>query len=418
MAECNAMDSLDLLLRLGVALAIGLLTGIERSWNIRDKDSLLHASGIRSFALAGLAGGVSGALGQSLGVALTAVVFLGFAAVFAAFQWRETTVSGSLSVTSTLAGLLTFLLGTLAAVGDMQVAVAVAIVATALLALREALHAWINALTAAEIRDGLILLAMAFLLLPLLPNRAVDPWGLLNLHEVWIMATVIAGVSFLGYVAVRGLGPRWGILIIAAAGGLASSTATTLSLARMARRDAPARLLVAGMLIAAVIMLLRVLVIAGVLLPALLPILAPPILSGALTFLLIAMWMSHASAALTMPGLAIHSPLDLLGALRMALLIAAVILIAGLGQLQFGASGLYVVAAISGIADVDAITISAARAGPDPQVPAAAILIAVTVNSLSKAMLAAWVGRPAIGLRFLLPTLAGIAVAAAVHAMT
>lgn len=409
------MDNLDLLLRLGVSLAIGLLTGIERSWNIRDKDNLVFASGIRSYALAGLAGGVSGVLGQTLGVALTATVFLGFAAVFAAFQWRETAASASLSVTSTLAGLLTFLLGTLAAVGDMQAAVAVAIVATALLSMREVLHAWIKALTSAEIRDGLILLAMAFLLLPLLPNRAIDPWGLLNLHEIWILTTMIAGVSFLGYVAVRGLGPRWGILVTAAAGGLASSTATTLSLARMAIKDAPARLLVAGMLIAAVVMLIRVLVIATVLMPTLLPILLPPMAAGALTFLGFAVWMSGATAAAAMPALGIRSPLDLMGVFRMALLIVAVILIAGVVQRQFGSAGLYAVAAISGIGDVDAITISAARSGGDPQVPALAILIAVATNSLSKAVLAAWVGRPVIGLRFLLPSLAGIAVAAAVY---
>ena len=409
------MDNLDLLLRLGVSLAIGLLTGIERSWNIRDKDNLVFASGIRSYALAGLAGGVSGVLGQTLGVALTATVFLGFAAVFAAFQWRETAASASLSVTSTLAGLLTFLLGTLAAVGDMQAAVAVAIVATALLSMREVLHAWIKALTSAEIRDGLILLAMAFLLLPLLPNRAIDPWGLLNLHEIWILTTMIAGVSFLGYVAVRGLGPRWGILVTAAAGGLASSTATTLSLARMAIKEAPARLLVAGMLIAAVVMLIRVLVIATVLMPTLLPILLPPMAAGALTFLGFAVWMSGATAAAAMPALGIRSPLDLMGVFRMALLIVAVILIAGVVQRQFGSAGLYAVAAISGIGDVDAITISAARSGGDPQVPAFAILIAVATNSLSKAVLAAWVGRPVIGLRFLLPSLAGIAVAAAVY---
>ena len=412
------MENLDLLLRLGVSLAIGLLTGIERSWNIRDKDSLLHASGVRSYALAGLAGGVSGVLGQSLGVALTAVVFLGFAAVFAAFQWRETAVSASLSVTSTLAGLLTFLLGTLAVVGDMQVAVAVAIVATALLALREVLHAWIKALTLTEIRDGLILLAMAFLLLPLLPNRAIDPWSLLNLHEIWIMTTLIAGVSFLGYVAVRGLGPRWGILITAAAGGLASSTATTLSLARMALKDAPARLLVAGMVIASVIMLIRVLVIASVLMPALLPILLPPMAAAALTFLAFAVWMSGSATAPAIPALGIRSPLDLLGALRMALLISTVILISGVVQRQFGSAGLYAVAAISGIADVDAITISAARTGGDPQVPARAILIAVATNSLSKAILAAWVGRPVIGIRFLVPSLASIAVAAVVFFLT
>ena len=410
------MDNLDLLTRLGVSLAIGLLFGIERGWNLRDHETEGRASGIRSFALAGLIGGVAAVLGQSLGVTLFGMVFLGFAAVFAAFQWRESAKGADLSVTSTLAGLLTFLLGGLAAGGDMQVAVAAAIVATALLALRGVLHAWIATLTAPEIRDGLILLAMAFLLLPLLPATTVDPWGLLNLREIWIMATMIAGVSFLGYVAVRALGPRWGILITAAAGGLASSTATTLSLARLARGTAPVRLLVAGMLIAGAVMLARVVVIASLLQSALLPLLGPPMLAGFAIFLGLAIWMSRTAVAPDMPDLGIRSPLDLLGAVRMALLITAVILISGLVQRNFGSAGLYVVAAISGLADVDAITIWTARMTADPHDLARAILIAVAANSASKALLATWVGRPALGLRFVWPTLAGIAAGALVYA--
>jgi uncharacterized membrane protein (DUF4010 family) len=257
---------------------------------------------------------------------------------------------------------------------------------------------------------------MAFLLLPLLPEKPVDPWGLLNLREVWVMATMIAGVSFLGYVAVRGLGPRWGVLVTAAAGGLASSTATTASLARMALAPgAPARLLVAGMLVAGIVMQLRVLVLALVLQAGLLPVLLPPLLAGVLSSLGIAVWMARSAGPQTAPELGIRSPLDLMGALRMAGVIAVVILVAGLVQRQFGTAGLYIVAAISGIADVDAITISSARMTGDPQASATAILIAVAVNSCSKALIAAWIGRPVIGLRFLIPTLFGIAVAAGVY---
>lgn len=419
------MENLDIFMRLGVSLGIGLLTGIERGWDLRAGGPERDASGIRSYALAGLMGGVSGVLGQSLGptagVVLVSAVFLAFAAVFAGFEWRESAASGSTSVTSTLAGLLTFLLGVLSALGEMQVSVAVAIVAAGLMALREVLHAWVKALTAAEIRGGLILLAMAFLLLPLLPEKPVDPWDLLNLREIWVMATMIAGVSFLGYIAVRGLGPRWGVLVTAAAGGLASSTATTASLARMAvSSGTPARLLVAGMLVAGIVMQLRVLVLALVLRAGLLPILLPPMLAGVLTSLAIAVWMARASADhppgdQATPELGIRSPLDLMGALRMAGVIAVVILVAGLVQRQFGTAGLYIVAAVSGIADVDAITISSARMAGDPQASATAILIAVAVNSCSKALIAAWIGRPVIGMRFLIPTLFGIAVAAGVY---
>lgn len=402
------MDNLDLLMRLGVSLAIGLIFGIERGWSQRVLEAQERASGIRSFALSGLIGGVTALLGQVAGWSMAGLVFLGFAGVFAAFQWRESLASGALSVTSTLAGLLTFLLGALAASGDMQVAVAAAIVAVGLLSLREALHAWVSRLTATEIRDGLILLAMAFLLLPLLPARAVDPWGLVNLREIWIMATLIAGLSFLGYAAVRALGPRWGILITAAAGGLASSTATTLSLARLARGAAPARLLVAGMLVAGTVMLARVMAIVAVLQPGLLVPLAAPMGATALAFLAAAVWLSRTEMAPGLPDLGIRSPLDLWGALRMAGLIGVVMLVSGLVQRQYGAAGLDVVAAISGLADVDAITLSAARMTGAAQDLADAILIAVAVNSLSKAVLASWIGRQVVGWRFLGLTLLGL----------
>ena len=409
------MGNLDLFVRLGVSLAIGLLFGIERGWNVRAQREQDRASGIRAFALAGLLGGVAAVLGQTLGVTLTGLVFLGFAAVFAAFQWRESAASGDLSVTATLAGLLAFLLGALAASGDMQVAVAGAIVAVALLALRAALHSWVALVTGAEIRDGLILLAMAFLLLPLLPSKPVDPWGLLNPREIWILATMIAGVSFLGYVAVRSLGPRWGILITAAAGGMASSTATTLSLARLTRDAAPARLLVAGMLVAGAVMLGRVVVIALVLQPGLLPWLAPPMAAACVTYLAIAGLLARVTTAPGRPDLGIRSPLDLLGALRIAFLITVVILLSGLAQRSFGAAGLYVVAAVSGLADVDAITISTARMTGDPHDLTRVILLAVAVNSCSKAALASWVGRQNVGFGFVLPTLAGLAAGGATY---
>lgn len=412
-----AVDNRDLFVRLGVSLAIGLLIGIQRGWSTRAVEPGQRASGIRTFALSGLTGGVVGILGLIMGDMLIGLAFLGFAAVFAAFEWRETAANANLSATSAVAGLLTFLLGALAAVGDMQVAVAAAIVATGLLAMRETLHAWVANLTSAEIRDGLILLAMAFLLLPLLPNRAIDPWQLLNLREVWILATLIAGMSFLGYVAVRGLGARWGIMLTAAAGGLASSTATTLSLARLARKSGATGLLVAGMLVAGAVMLLRVVAIAGVLNLGLLTLLVPPIAAALVVFAAVAVWLGDARFSPGMPDLAIRSPLDLFGALRMALMIAFVILVAGLVQLRFGEAGLYVVAAASGLGDVDAITISSARMAAPPEVAVHAILIAVAVNSCSKAVLATWIGGVKVGRRFLPPTLAAIAVGAAVHLM-
>ena len=189
--------------RVAVALAIGLMVGIERGWKAREVDESDHIAGLRTFGLAGLMGGIAGALGRDLGGAFTAVVFLGFSAAFGAFGWLQARVTGDLGVTTVIAGMLTFLLGAMATMADVGLAIAAAVSMTVLLALRRQLHSWIAALTWQEIRAGLILVVMTFLLLPLLPNRPIDPWGVVNLYEVWLLTIMMAAISFTGYVAGR-----------------------------------------------------------------------------------------------------------------------------------------------------------------------------------------------------------------------
>ena len=184
------------------------------------------------------------------------------------------------------AGMATFLLGTLAVVGDLPAAIAGAVATAMLLALREPLHRWVASLSWSEIRSGLTLLAMTFLamtflMLPILPNRTIDPWNVVNPYEIWLLTSLIAAVSFAGYVAVRIFGGRLGVLMTAIAGGLASSTAATLTLARLAHRhpDSSA-LLSSGVLLAGLTMIIRVAVVATALNPSLFPHLKRPLLVG------------------------------------------------------------------------------------------------------------------------------------------
>jgi len=138
--------------------------------------------------------------------------------------------------------------------------------------LREPLHSWVRNVTWPEMRSVLVLLAMSFLLLPILPNRPVDPWNALNPSEIWLLAILIATVSFAGYVAVRILGARKGIAVAAIAGGMASSTAVTLSFARLAREHPESTpMLAGGILLAGVTMLVRIVVLAGLLKAELVP---------------------------------------------------------------------------------------------------------------------------------------------------
>lgn len=403
-----------LILRLAVSLAIGLLIGLERAWHQRD-DQDGRAAGIRTFALAGLIGGLSAVLGRELGGSFAGLAFLAFTAVFAGFEAREAIQTKSLGATTAIAGLTVFLLGALAGSGQTQAAVAAAIATAAILTFREMLHHFVARLTWDEIRDGVILLAMAFLMLPILPDQTFDPWGALNPREVWIIATLIAAVTYAGWMAVRAFGERWGILLVAALGGLTSSTATTASLARMAQGPkAQPRLLAAGICVSGAVSLARIALLAGVLRPAILLPLALPYLAGLAVLAAAALWMlRRGGAAQESTGFQLKAPLDLIGALRMAALFAAVSLVAGLLRSEYGAAGFYVVAAVSGLVDLDAITVAAARMGGADHIAATGILIATGVNLGVKAGIAATLGGRPVAAAFVpitgLTILAGLA---------
>src|SRR5690606_37563168 len=204
-----------------------------------------------------------------------------YTASLAGFSYLEARQEKNLSVTGVVAGILTFVLGAYAILGNETVAVAAAVAMAILLALRDRLHSWVRAITWIEMRSVLVLLAMSFLLLPILPNRPIDPWQVLNPAEIWLLAILIAGVSFAGYLAVRLFGGRRGLAVAAVGAGLASSTAATLSFSSLAR-DQPASkwLLAAGVLLAGATMLGRVLILVAVLSPALVGKVVMPVAAG------------------------------------------------------------------------------------------------------------------------------------------
>jgi uncharacterized membrane protein (DUF4010 family) len=413
------MDYAEILSRLAVSLAIGLLAGLERGWRTRDEEDHQRAAGFRTFALSGLLGGVTGAVSLQAGGLLVGLVFVVYAAAFTAFHWLEATTEQNMSVTSVVAGMLTFLLGTMAVTGELLVAIACAVAMTVILALRDQLHRWVASLTWPEIRAVLVLLAMSFLLLPILPNRTIDPWDSVNPYEIWLLAILIAAISFSGYVAVRAFGDPLGVIMTALAGGLASSTATTLAFARLEREHpTSARLLTAGILIASVVMMVRVGIVAVALNGALLAPLVPPLAAGAAILGLGSAILLFGNTEQENPKLRIDNPLAIGTALKLATFIAGVMLVAALLRGMFGNIGVLIVAALSGVADVDAVTISMARMGGkdiDLNTTAQGILIAVTVNTASKTLLAGWAGGRRIGV--LVGGVSGLGLAAAAAAI-
>lgn len=397
------MDFLELISRFGLALGIGLLFGLERGWRSREEPSGARAAGIRTFAISGLLGGVIGAIGRALdGIAGGVLIGLSFAAYTAGsatFCFQENRSQKVYSATTWVATLLTFALGMYSILGDMRAAAGLAVAATMLLALREPLHGWVENLTWPEFRSALVLLAMTFIALPIMPDGPIGPFGGVNPREIWIIAIILAGASFVGYAAVKYLGSTHGILLAGAAGGLASSTAVTIANARRAASDEGSiRLLAAGVAMASAVMFLRVFAIVLAIKPRLLGLLAPPLLAAALAAVAYALATTylHRNAETKAPELKFRNPLAFWPVIGFALFLGLVIVVSRLIASQLGSSWIIAGASIVGLVDVDAISVSLARMTPQSLAEGdaiTAVLAAVVADTVSKIAIGAAIGR-------------------------
>jgi uncharacterized membrane protein (DUF4010 family) len=414
MRETGAMDPDALLHRLGVALAIGLLVGAERHWRERDAESGHRTAGLRTFGILGLLGGVAGALGPAAGgtgeAILIGAALLAALAALLPFALREAAAEGNFSATTMVAALATVALGALAARGELAAAGAASVALTALLASREKLHGLMARITWAEMRSAILLLSMTLVALPVVPDTPIAALGGVNPAEIWKLAILLAAISFAGYLAVRVVGAERGLLLAGAAGGLVSSTAVTLANARAARAGGPVMALAAGTLVAGAVSCLRTAALALVVAPQLGAILAPALAAAALAMAVPAVAAARRTGR-TASTLAPTNPFELGQVVQMALLLAGIEVVARHASAWLGDAALLAVAAVSGLADVDAVTLSVGRMVPDaaaPELAAAAIGVAVASNILAKSAYALALGGTAHGLRVVLASLAAL----------
>jgi uncharacterized membrane protein (DUF4010 family) len=294
----------------------------------------------------------------------------------------------------------------------MRIAAALAVATAAIIALRERIHGVVANITWPELRSGLVLLTMTFVALPLLPADPVGPFGGVNLREVWLIAIVLAGVSFLGYAAVKYFGTSRGLLLAGAAGGLASSTAVTVSNARhAAAHEGSPRLLAAGVALASATMFLRVIAIAVAINASLLMLLAPALLAAAAAavgFALFAVYWPKPDKEKPFE-IKFRNPFQFWPVVGFAVFLGIIIVVGrALGE-TFGSSGATIGAAIVGLVDVDAVTVSLARLVPGTLTrdgAALAILTAVLTDTISKIAIGAAIGRGAFAME-----IAGMALA-------
>jgi uncharacterized membrane protein (DUF4010 family) len=404
------MDTL--IAKLGVALAIGLLVGLERGWRERDAPDRSRTAGIRTFGIAGLLGGLVTALAEALNaISVLVAGFLAFAGILAWYKAREAEHDEDFSVTTVIAGLTVFTLGALCVAGDFRVAAAGGAALAALLASREILHGLLKRLTWIELRSALVLAVMTAIILPLLPNRTFDPWGGFNPREIWLLTVLMASISFAGYVAARVLGNARGLIVSALAGAVVSSTAVTLSLARTANASDNSLSLAGAASLAGMTSILRVCLVVLMLAPAVSAFIALPALAAALAFGIcgtIALAVHRRKPE--SPGAA-RNPFELVPLLIFALLFALASTASAALALQSKEQGLLLSSAIAGAFDVDASVLSALRLvnrTMSVETVGQAVLTALMANAIGRLSLAVFAGP----VRFWLP-LAGMTLAAA-----
>jgi uncharacterized membrane protein (DUF4010 family) len=393
-----------LLSRVGLAFGIGLLIGLERGWTTRDMQPGTRVAGVRTFGISGLLGGLIAALTggaeTSLGVGAAVLLGLGFATfstVIAIYSRSASSVRNNHSATTAIAAMLTFMLGAYAVLGSPAVAAAAAVAAAGVLAVREGIHRWIAHITRRELESALALLAMSFIALPVVPDRAIGPFGGVNLREVWIIAIVLASISFAGYIAVKYFGERRGVMISAAFGGIVSSTAVAVSNARRASAgEGSAPLLAAATALAMAVSFARVIAITAVLQPILATSVAVPLLAAAAVAVAFALLQarSHKPAATSQEAV-FRNPFGFWMVIGMAAIMGVLIVASRLISERFGDSGAIAGAATMGLFDVDAMTVSMARLAPESLTARAAtlaILVGVTSNTIVKVLIAASLG--------------------------
>ena len=221
---------------LAASLALGLLIGLERGWRERELSDGGRVAGLRTFALTGLLGGLLATLFDDFGPWPLLGGLFGVSLLLAVSYRAATKTSGNLSITSAVAMLLTLVLGAIAAHGDIALALAAAVVVAVLLDLKPTLHRWLHLIEHRELTAALQLLVLSVVILPNLPDQGFGPYQALNPYRLWWAVVLIAGLSLAGHVAMRATGPQRGVFWTGVLGGLASSTAATLALARHARQ--------------------------------------------------------------------------------------------------------------------------------------------------------------------------------------
>lgn len=391
---------------LALAGAAGLLIGLERERSRPSAPGEPFVGGARTHPLVALVGGVSMLVARELGVTAVILPFAALVLLLAIAYAGDVFHRRDAGITSETAFLFSFLLGALALTEEVLVpastkvfvVAALAVLGAFLLSAKPTLHPLARRVSAEDVAATMKFLLLAVIVVPLLPDRTVGPYDVLNPRQLGLLVVLISGLSFAGYAAIRLLGTHRGLGLTGLLGGLVSSTAVTLSMAGRAReRPELAEPAALAATLASTVMFARVLVLVAVVAPALEARLAWPMAGGALGGAASALFLWLRSRGRGQGGAAVglSNPFELGAALRFTLLFAVVLVGSRAASEHLGTVGTYAAGLLAGTTDVDAITLSMAKLSGGPvsaQVAVTTIFLATASNTVVKGVMAAVAG--------------------------
>lgn len=407
--------------RFFIALLIGSLIGLEREF-IQQKEEAPDFAGIRTFSLISLLGAIAGFMLEDYGITPLALAFAGVILLatgsYLVKQYKSEHDHG---ITTEVAALMAFLLGATALLVDIAIPAALAVIVTLLLSIKKDLHRAIRKMKSSDLKITIQFALISVVILPILPNQTIDPWGVINPFRIWLLVVFISGIGFIGYLLMKFLDADRGIWLTGLLGGLVSSTATTLSFSSRSKQTPNQSLQIAqGILLASAMMALRVLIIVTILFSRLMLVVGIPLGVMLLTTLLIVyvLWRRDRQAEdKGKQSLKVSNPLRIPTAIYFGLAFSVVLVLVELANRYLGNIGVYLASTLTGLTDVNPILLSmselAGKGQLEVQVAGIAIVLAALTNTLSKGTIASFSGaremRPYIFASFGIILLSGIA---------
>lgn len=380
-----------------LSLVLGFLIGLQREMHTIYSNKTQDFGGARTFSMISLFGYLSAWFSTFFPYFfLIASVMMGLLLI-AAYIVNSISIAEK-GATTEFAALVTFVIGGMLNYSLPIFSVFITIIVLFVLNIKDTVREYEQTITKQDLSAAILFMIMTFVILPILPDRAIDPMGLVNLYRIWIMVVLVAGISFFGYIAIRILGSTHGIGVAGLFGGLVSSTAVAMSMARRVHENGfLAKNLALGIALASSMMLIRAGIEMWVINPAITRLFIIPISVGSLFgYGYIAMLYFTSKREEIPQNIEFKNPFDLKEALVMGVVFGATLALITLSNRYIGDMGVYAVALVSGIADVDAIILSLsslAKNGLNLATAQYAILIAIISNTLAKAALVLFFGQ-------------------------